>query len=104
MSLRTLLFAVLASASATSMADEQLELGKKVFTEQAQPSCTICHALNDAGSAGEIGPNLDELKPSAEQVSNAVKSGVGIMPAFGDSLSEQQIKAVAHYVESVTGK
>jgi cytochrome c6 len=86
------------------MADEQLELGKKVFTEQAQPSCTICHALNDAGSAGEIGPNLDELKPSAEQVSNAVKSGVGIMPAFGDSLSEQQIKAVAHYVESVTGK
>jgi len=104
MSLRTLLFAVLASASATSMAEEQLELGKKVFTEQAQPSCTICHALNDAGSAGEIGPNLDELKPSAEQVSNAVKSGVGIMPAFGDSLSEQQIEAVAHYVESVTGK
>lgn len=45
MSLRTLLFAVLVSASATVMADEQLELGKKVFTEQAQPSCTICHAL-----------------------------------------------------------
>ncbi len=104
MSLRTLLFAVLVSASATAVADEQLELGKKVFTEQAQPSCTICHALNDAGSAGEIGPNLDELKPSAEQVRNAVKSGVGIMPAFGDSLSEQQIEAVAHYVESVTGK
>ena len=104
MSLRTLSFAVLVSASATVMADEQLELGKKVFTEQAQPSCTICHALNDAGSVGEIGPNLDELKPSAEQVRNAVKSGVGIMPAFGDSLSEQQIEAVAHYVESVTGK
>ncbi|MBW4934492.1 SorU family sulfite dehydrogenase c-type cytochrome subunit [Marinobacter sp. F4206] len=86
-----------------ALSDELAEQGKKVFTELAQPSCTICHALSDAGSAGEIGPNLDELAPSVTQVQNAVKGGVGLMPAFGDSLSQAQITAVAHYVASVTG-
>ncbi|QSP95121.1 cytochrome c [Marinobacter salinisoli] len=85
------------------VADEQLEQGKKVFTQEAQPSCTICHTLSDAGSAGAIGPNLDELAPSVEQVQNAVRSGVGVMPAFADSLSSEQIEAVARYVASVTG-
>jgi len=80
-----------------------LEKGKKVFTQEAQPSCTVCHTLSDAGSAGAIGPNLDELKPSREQVMNAVTGGVGIMPAFNESLSSEQIQAVAQYVSTVTG-
>ncbi|WP_417546343.1 c-type cytochrome [Marinobacter sp.] len=88
----------------SALADEQFDARKKVFLEQSQPSCTICHTLNDAGSAGEIGPNLDELKPSAGQVANAVSGGVGIMPAFDGSLSDEQIKAVAYYVEKVTSK
>ncbi|WP_373000978.1 c-type cytochrome [Marinobacter sp.] len=82
---------------------DDIEKGKEVFTQQAQPSCTVCHALADAGSSGAIGPDLDELKPSLEQVANAVTSGVGIMPAFNESLSPEQIRAVALYVASVTG-
>ncbi|MCW9008842.1 MAG: cytochrome c [Marinobacter sp.] len=50
-----------------------------------------------------MGPDLDELKPTMEQVVNAVTSGVGVMPAFNESLSEEQINAVAHYVATVTG-
>ena len=88
--------------SSLTMASD-LDKGKQVFTQDAQPSCTICHTLADAGSAGAIGPDLDELKPSEEQVVNAVTSGVGIMPAFNESLSEKQIQAVAHYVATVTG-
>ena len=80
-----------------------IEKGKQVFTQEAQPSCALCHALADAGSTGAIGPDLDEMRPSREQVINAVTSGVGIMPAFGESLSPQQIKAVADYVATVTG-
>ena len=98
-----LAFAACMLTIGSALADEQFDAGKKVFLEQAQPSCTICHTLNDAGSAGEIGPNLDELKPNREQVVNAVTSGVGIMPAFNESLSEEQIQAVAHYVATVTG-
>ncbi|MBZ2169091.1 MULTISPECIES: c-type cytochrome [Marinobacter] len=85
------------------VADEQLEQGKKIFTQEAKPSCTVCHTLSDAGSAGTIGPNLDDLAPSMEQVQNAVRSGVGVMPAFGESLSAEQIEAVARYVATVTG-
>lgn len=77
--------------------------GKQVFSETAQPSCAICHTLNDAGSSGDIGPDLDELKPNQKQVREAVRSGVGIMPAFGESLSEDDIDAVAFYVASITG-
>lgn len=80
-----------------------LEEGKQVFSQEAQPSCTICHTLADAGSAGAIGPDLDQLKPTRDQVASAVTSGVGIMPAFNESLSQEQIQAVAHYVASVTG-
>lgn len=84
------------------LADELFDEGKKVFQQLAQPSCSICHTLNDAGSSGEIGPRLDDLKPTLEQVLNAVSGGVGIMPAFEDSLSAEQIKAVAHYVSTAS--
>ncbi|WP_152207316.1 c-type cytochrome [Marinobacter changyiensis] len=90
--------------SLAAIADEQLEAGRKVFSEQAQPSCTICHTLADANAAGEIGPSLDELGPSVEQVKKAVTGGVGIMPAYEGSLTPEQISAVAHYVATITSK
>lgn len=81
----------------------EADRGKQVFTQEAQPSCTVCHTLSDAGSSGTIGPNLDEMQPSREQVINAVTGGVGIMPAFNESLSPEQIQAVADYIAEVTG-
>ncbi|HLQ86075.1 MAG TPA: cytochrome c [Salinisphaeraceae bacterium] len=77
--------------------------GKKVFTETAAPACAICHTLADAGSQGQIGPNLDELQPSAERVYKAVTDGIGAMPPYADTLSEAEREAVAAYVASVTG-
>ena len=72
--------------------------GKKIFLENAEPSCALCHTLKDAGASGEVGPNLDELKPDLEKVRLAVKNGVGNMPPYGDSLSAAEIAAVARYV------
>jgi mono/diheme cytochrome c family protein len=84
------------------LAGELFNQGKAVFQQLAQPSCSLCHTLNDAGSSGEIGPKLDDLKPTAEQFANAVSGGLGIMPAFEETLSADQIKAVAHYVSTAS--
>lgn len=90
------------SLTGAAFADEQLELGRAVFTQQSVPSCTVCHTLEDAGSAGQIGPNLDTMSPTMEQVYSAVTQGVGIMPSFSSSLTEEQSQAVSYYVSEIT--
>ncbi|TGE00080.1 c-type cytochrome [Methylobacterium nonmethylotrophicum] len=80
----------------------RLALGKRVFTELAEPQCGICHTLADAGTKGEVGPSLDTLKPDAARVATAVTNGIGVMPAF-EALTPEQVAAVAGYVASVTG-
>jgi sulfite dehydrogenase len=72
--------------------------GKLIFNEKAEPACAICHTLKDAGASGEVGPNLDELKPDLPKIRQAVKNGVGNMPPFSDSLSNADIEAVSRYV------
>ena len=74
--------------------------GKSVF---ASAGCGGCHTLADAGTTGTVGPNLDEMKPSAEQVSAIVTSGKGLMPPYSGSLTPQQISDVADYVSQAAG-
>lgn len=105
----TPLFAVLATCFAsfpTLAADPSVDVdeGREIFTKKAEPACAVCHTLADADSSGAIGPNLDELKPSADRVAAAVKSGIGIMPAFADSLTADEIATVSAYVAEVAGK
>ena len=76
--------------------------GKAVFTGAS--GCIGCHTLSDAGSTGQVGPNLDDAMPSAELVMDRVTNGQGGMPSFSSSLSEQQIADVAAYVSSVAGQ
>ena len=73
--------------------------GKSIFTA----SCGSCHTLADAGTAGTVGPNLDDSKPSKELAVDRVTNGQGAMPAFEGQLSPEQIEAVAEYVASVAG-
>ena len=82
---------------------EVLALGRRLFTGEAQPSCTVCHALKDAGSTAEIGPPLDDLKPDTSRVARALRNGIGVMPSFREKLSEAQIEALARYVAHATG-
>ena len=80
-----------------------LALGRKVFLEISKPPCGLCHTLADAGAAGEVGPILDELKPTADRVRTAVTNGIGPMPP-NEGLTKEQIEAVALYVSTVAGK
>jgi len=75
--------------------------GKAVF---ASAGCGGCHTLKDAGSSGNVGPDLDQLKPSKETVAKQVENGGGGMPPFKGQLSEAQIAAVAAYVANSAGK
>ena len=77
-------------------------VGKQLFTKGATPPCALCHTMQDAGAAGEIGPSLDELKPDAERVAKAIRNGIGQMPAFS-TLTEQQVQAISQYVARATG-
>jgi mono/diheme cytochrome c family protein len=74
--------------------------GKQIFSE----NCASCHTLKDANANGQVGPNLDDLKPDDATVQRQVTNGGGGMPAFKGQLSDAEIKAVAQYVSSVAGQ
>lgn len=75
-----------------------MALGRKVFTEVAEPKCGVCHTLQDAGTTGEIGARLEEIQPDARRVAQAVRNGLGVMPRYEGKLTDEQIEAVAYYV------
>ena len=83
---------------------EKMALGLEVYKNKAM--CGTCHILKAAESEGNIGPNLDSLKPLEEQVRAVVTEGLGVMPAFGEEglLTSKEIDAVSYYVFSSTNK
>jgi cytochrome c5 len=74
-------------------------VGKVIFTT----NCASCHTLADAGTTGTVGPNLDDLKPTQDVVAEQVTNGGGAMPAFGGTLTEEEINEVAVYVSAAAG-
>ena len=82
--------------------DSKMKLGLDVYNNKAQ--CGTCHTLHAAGSEGQIGPNLDQIKPTLIQVMTAVKNGIGVMPAFDEILTNEEIEAVSHYVVTSTNQ
>ena len=83
---------------------EKMALGLEVYNNKAM--CGTCHILKAAASEGDIGPNLDSLKPLEEQVKLVVTEGLGVMPAFGEEglLTPEEIDAVSYYVANSSGK
>lgn len=86
------------AATARAQGDEE---GRRLFLGGVTPACALCHALKDAGATGAVGPSLDELQPDAARVVQALKTGIGQMPAF-PQLTEEQVRALARYVEKAT--
>jgi cytochrome c oxidase subunit 2 len=90
---------------------ERSDAGKQVF---AANGCGGCHMLADAGSNGQIGPDLDDVlkgqtdaqikqdivEPDAEI---APGYGPGIMPGtFGKTLSPTDLDALVAYLKEAT--
>jgi cytochrome c oxidase subunit II len=90
--------------------------GETLFTEAAQPTaCKSCHTLADAGATGTTGPNLDEVVPdlSEAEIRESIREPEaeiaegfqpGLMPRYGDSLSDQQVDALVQYLKEVAGR
>ena len=82
--------------------DTKMKLGLEVYNNKAQ--CGTCHTFHNAGSEGQIGPNLDQIKPTLIQVMTAVKNGIGVMPSFDGALTTEEIEAVSYFVSEKSGK
>ncbi|HUR83964.1 MAG TPA: cytochrome c [Solirubrobacteraceae bacterium] len=67
--------------------------------------CATCHTLGDANAVGRVGPNLDELAPTAGLTVSAIREGrargAGQMPA--QLLDGADARNVAKYIERVAG-
>ena len=90
---------LLITSSSTS-ADPKMDLGLEVYSNKAQ--CGVCHVLQSAGSEGQIGPNLDLLKPTISRTISVVTNGIGVMQAWEGILTHEEIEAVAYYVFNST--
>jgi cytochrome c oxidase subunit 2 len=87
------------------------EAGKQVF---AANGCGGCHTLADAGSNGQIGPNLDDvlkgqtdaqIKEDIVDPNKEIAKGYGpdIMPQnFGQTISPTDLDALVSYLKEVT--
>ncbi len=86
-----------ASTGGASGAD--VAAGKAAFTA----TCGGCHTLKDAGTSGNVGPDLDSLAPlTVETVAHQIENGGGAMPP--KLLTGADAANVAAYVASVAGK
>ena len=84
------------SGGGGAVADE----GQTVFVQ----NCGTCHTLSAAGTDGNIGPNLDDVKPDYATVKSQVINGGGGMPAWKGVLTDAQIDSVSKYVSDNAGK
>ena len=99
---KVLLILLVLNLSSSAFADPKMDLGLEVYNNKAQ--CGVCHALQVAGSDGQVGPNLDQLKPTMSQIIYAVTNGIGVMQAWEGILTDKEIEAVAYYVFNSTNK
>ena len=99
---KILLISLFLIFSSSASSEDKMVLGLEVYNNKAQ--CGVCHTLQAAGSKENIGPNLDQLKPTIPQIIYAVTNGIGVMQAWEDILTDEEIEAVAYYVFNSTNK
>ena len=99
---KILLILLFLTFASSVFSDDKMALGLDVYSNKAQ--CGVCHTLQAAGSSGNIGPNLDQLRHSMSQIIYTVTNGIGVMQAWEGILTHEEIEAVAYYVFNNTNK
>jgi mono/diheme cytochrome c family protein len=94
----------------------KLTAGEKAGRELFGQHCGVCHTLSAAAGIGKVGPNLDQLKPTAALVLHTINNGClpnatpssgeqclgqGVMPS--DVVQGRDAQNVANFVARVAG-
>ena len=92
--------------------DKQSRGGVELSTAQAEGrrlftyNCGTCHTLAAAGTAGRVGPNLDQMRPNKALVLDAIAKGrakgLGQMPS--ELLVGEEAEKVASFIEASAGR
>jgi len=61
-------------------------------------ACSTCHTLANAGTAGNVGPVLDNANPDYARAVDFITNGKGGMPSFKATYSADEISCLAGYV------
>ncbi len=97
-----LLFLTWEGSKAPSIGAASAHPGAAAFSN-ALP-CGTCHTLADAGTGGQVGPNLDSAKPDYATALEFITNGKGGMPSFkAQGLTDDQLKCMAGYVATWAG-
>ena len=104
---------VVGSVPTTSAVKGDAAAGKTIF---ASSGCGGCHTFKAAGTAGKVGPDLDNLATDAQKAGQgpvdqytmtSIKNpsayvvpgfNDGVMPSFGSQLSDKQIADLAEFL------
>lgn len=104
-----------AAAGQAAGGDQATADGKTLFTSGAQPACSSCHTLADAGANATTGPVLDDVlkgMDKAEIRRSIVDPGAEIAegyqnimpPGYEQSLSGPELDTLVNYLSEVTSK
>lgn len=107
----SLLLAIAMGGVPIAVADEPADLGSPERVQRGHEafgeSCTYCHGENGAGGAtgapGLQGRTDLSATDLFETITHGRISGMNIMPAWGESLSEEQRWALVAYIRSLAG-
>lgn len=97
------LIMIIAAYGLAEMSKKQASKSMEAITESTvngqelyNASCTACHGAD--GKLGQMGaPDLTSSSMDVASRIEVIKNGKGAMAAFGSTLTEEQIKAVAEY-------
>jgi mono/diheme cytochrome c family protein len=87
-------------ANISNLTEDQ-QRGRELFAQR----CRTCHTLQAAAAEASVGPNLDEIRPAYQTVTDAIKNGRargnGQMPA--EIYTGKDAQDVASFVAKVAG-
>jgi alcohol dehydrogenase (cytochrome c) len=81
---------------------EDIANGGKSAKNSFETNCSACHGPN--GEGGHLGPKLQELSLTEQQLIKQIENGSGAMPAFKGKLTDQEIKDLAKFVRQLESK